>query len=344
MFIAPARLIVQPSYFAPEKILKFNQRSGAFEMLHGGAPETRLGEGDLAVYIGTLDVRTKTAAGQNAYEQLPSADIVADYISTPTYLMRTRAEWNHHDSAAASRWGVSIDTAQRLAMRMGIFQQMRNNLLYGMNPSNGEGLVNSPGATTTNLPADSNGNTTFITYDNGQMALFFLSVVVGIKTRTFQYGQPSHVVITAPQRILGQMETENVVQLTQYQRSGAGVATTMGMVREVLAMAGDTVEFAYDDTLIGQGAGGNDLVMVTIPSVKDPTGNRKGVGAIDTGEFNKLMPSMEACNVMFVDMVAPREIRAPLPAGAVDVVSELRGTSGWNVRPEALTLVSMQYQ
>ena len=39
-----------------------------------------------------------------------------------------------------------------------------------------------------------------------------------------------------------------------------------------------------------------------------------------------------------------REIPTPLPGGAVDVLSEMRITSGWGVRPEAVTVVSIQYQ
>jgi hypothetical protein len=39
---------------------------------------------------------------------------------------------------------------------------MRTAELYGINPALGEGLVNTAGATTTNLPADSNGNDTIL--------------------------------------------------------------------------------------------------------------------------------------------------------------------------------------
>jgi hypothetical protein len=43
-------------------------------------------------------------------------------------------------------------------------------------------------------------------------------------------------------------------------------------------------------------------------------------------------------------MAAPREIRTPLPGGAIDIVSEMRATPGWGIRPEAITLLTIQYQ
>ena len=341
MFVAPAYVTINPSYTMPEVILQYNQVSGAFESLAGGNAFTRLGDGDLAVYVRKLNVRTKVAGGNQAYESLPSADIVASYASTPTYLLRVRAEWNHHDASAASQWGVSIDQAQRLAMRQGIFQQQRNALLYGITPSNGEGLLNASGATTTNLPADSNGNTTVVTYDNGQMAFQLLTYLSALKTRTMQIGMANRIVITAPQRIFAQWNYQGIVQLTQFQRVGGGVMSTAGVVGEVAKMNGDEVDFVCDDTLIGQGAGGTDAVIMTIPEIKKPQGAGSGP---DTNEFAKLMPGLDACNIMLQDMAAPREIRSPLPGGAIDVLSELRITSGWPLRPEALTIISMQYQ
>lgn len=340
MFVAPAYVTINPSFTMPEVILQYNQVSGAFETLAGGKVQTRIGEGDLAVYVKKLNVRTKVAAGNQAYESLPSADIVASYASTATYLLRARAEWNHHDANAAGNWGVSIDQAQRLAMRQGIFQQQRNALLYGITPSNGEGLLNAAGATTTSLPADSNGNATISTYDNGQLAFYLLQQLSALKTRTMQIGMANRVVILAPQRVFAQMNYQGIVQLTQFQRVGGGVMSTAGVIAEIAKMNGDEVDFVCDDTLIAQGAGGTDAIIMIIPEIKKPMGSESSP---NTGEFQKLMPGLDACAIMLQDMAAPREIRSPLPGGAIDVLSELRTTSGWPLRPEALTIISAGY-
>jgi hypothetical protein len=153
-------------------------------------------------------------------------------------------------------------------MRQAAFQLIRNALLYGFNPSNGEGLVNASGATAITLPADSAGNTTVVTYDNGQMAFFIISQISAIKTRTNQLGIGRKFVVVGPQRTLGAMEYQNIVQLTSYQRPGAGSQSTAGVVKDVLEMNDDDIIWAYDDTLIGKGAGGNDAVLIVMPEVE----------------------------------------------------------------------------
>ena len=337
--IAASFTIVNPSYIDPGIILPYSQASGAFDLLAEGQPLTRLGDGDLYAYIKRIDMRSRVAGGQSAYNSLPSISTTLSMISTPSYLLRVRGEYDHHDTAAMGRWGVSIVEAQRLGMRQGHFQLARGALLYGFNPANGEGLVNTQGATAVNLPADTNGNTTVVTYDNGQMATFLLTQISAIKTRTNQLGIPRKFTILGPQRVLGAFEYQNIVQLTQYQRVGGGSTSTAGNVKDVLGWNGDEIVWVYDDTLIGKGAGGTDAVIINMPEVEKPQGSK-----INTNEFAKLAPGIEACALMYCDMAAPKEIPTPLPGGAIDVLSEWRITSGWGIRPETITIISMQYQ
>jgi len=337
--LAPAFVTLNPSYTLPEILLPYSQASGAFELLAGGEPMIRLSDGDLVAYIKRADIRTRAASGQAAYNNLPGVSVTMSQISTASYLLRVRAEYDHHDTAAMGRWGVSIVEAQRLGMRQAHFQLARTALLYGMNPGNGEGLLNTNGATSTTLPADSNGNSTVVTYDNGQMAFYLISLISSIKTRTNQLGIGRKFVICGPQRVLGAFEYQNIVQLVQYQRPGAGSSSTAGVVKDVLGMNGDEIAWVYDDTLSGRGSNGSDAVVIVMPEVEKPNG-----GKINTNEFAKLSPGLEACTMQLCDMAAPREIPTPLPGGAVDVLSEWRITSGWGVRPEAITICSMVYQ
>ena len=336
---APAFIQVHPSFVEPGLILPYAQASGAFDLIAEGEPLVRLGEGDLAVYMKRMDLRTNVAAGQSAYNSLPSISTALSQISTPTYLLRVRGEYDHHDTAANARWGVSIVEAQRLGMRQGHFQLARSALLDGFNPANGEGLLNTPGATHTTLPPDSNGNTSVLTYDNGELAVFLLNALLSLKTRTMQLGMGQDISLVGPQRILGVMEYPNIVQLTQFQRVGAGSETTAGVFKTVGTLNGDTITWSYDDTLEGKGAGGSDAVIMSMPKVKKPRGSR-----INTNEFALLEPGIEATSTMYCDMAAPREIPSPLPGGAIDVLSEWRITSGWGFRPEALTILSMPYE
>ena len=336
--IAPSYVTVNPSYTLPELLVPFAQASGAFDTLAGGDVRIVLGDDDLFAYINRIDVRTRMAAGQAAYNNLPSVTVAASQISTATYRQRVRAIYDHHDTAAAARRGFSAVAAQRLGMRQGHFQLARTALLQGYNPANGEGLLNTNGATALNLPADPYGNFTVVTYDNGYMAFFLMQQFGLIKQRTNQLGIGRKYCILMPQRVGVQFEY-NVVQLVQYQRPGAGTTSTAGTVKSVLMDNGDELIWAYDDTLIGQGNGGHDAVILVMPELERPEGEH-----FNTNVFAELAPGLMACTLQLADKAAPTEIPVPIPGGGVDVLSEMRLTSGWAVRPEAVTIVSMQYQ
>jgi hypothetical protein len=334
--LAPAFVTVNPSFIEPGLILPYAQASGAFDLIATGFPRVLLGEDDLWVYMKRVDLRTSIEAGTAGPNQLPGVTVALSQISTPSYLVRCRAQYDRHDVSAAGHWGVSLPEAYRLGMRQAHFQIARLALLYGFQPQNGEGITNS--GTQVNLPPDSNGNDTVVTYDNGQMALWLLQQVLNLKSRTNQLGIGRKFTFCGPQRVLGQFEYPNIVQLVQFQRSGAGTTTTAGVVKETLLMNGDLITWSYDDTLIGQGAGGNDLVILTMPEVQKPSGGR-----INTNVFAELEPGIDICTTMYADVAAPIEIVSPLAGGATDVVSEMRHTSGWNIRSEAVSLLSLQY-
>jgi hypothetical protein len=336
--IAPAFITLNASITLPEVLLPYSQASGFNHTLPNADLWTRLGEGDLAAYINRADIRTKMAAGQSGYNQLPSVGIFLSYIQTATYLMQVRAEWNHHDASAMSRRGMAIDQAQRLGMRQGHFQLTRSANLYGFNPANGEGLLNTAGATAINLPPDSFGHLTASTYDNGEMAFFIISQILAMKTRTNQLGIGRKFTILGPQRTLGLFEY-NVVQLTQYQRAGAGSQSTAGVVEGVGGLNGDEITWAYDDTLIGKGAGGTDAVLLVMPEIENP----QPATNWNTNDWANIAPGLMACTLQLCDMVAPREITTPLAGGAVDVLSEMRITSGWGLRGECVEIISMQF-
>lgn len=329
---------VHPSRVEPGVLMQINQYSGAIRVVQGGAPRVILSPTDLYVYMMRLGMRARVSVSQTAGNMLPGADLFPAYISTPAYLVRSHAEWDHHDSNAMARWGVNIVEGYRNANRQGIFQAARNLLLYGMLPANGEGILNTPGATLTNLPADPFGNVTVSTYDPGAMAVFILTVLLAAKIRTYQLGQARRWVLLGPQQDFGKFEMTDIVQLTSFQRLGGGSATTAGVIKEIAeTLNGDTIEWCYDDTLINKGAGGNtDAWVIIMPEIDQPD----GAETINTNEFAKTAPNMSGTSLMYSDMAAPREITAPLALGAVDTLYEQKYTPGWVVRPEALTIVS----
>ena len=340
MLNAGAFKIIEPSFQEPEILIQFQQASGYIDLLAEGKLRTRLAEDDLVVYMKQLNLRTKISASQSTANELPGVDISASMISTMTYQFRVRSQYDHHDVAAAGRWGFALPEAYRLGMRQAHFQAARDAALFGLQPQNGEGFLNAPGATATNLPPDQFGNTTVVTYDNGQAAFFFAQQIAQIKTRTLQLGIGRKFVILGPQRTLSQWEY-NIVQLTQYQRPGAGSASTVETLKGIMMSNGDELVWAYDDTL--QGAGGNadtDIILIAMPEVAVPSGPAE----VNTNVFASLKPNNPVCLTQYCDMAAPREIISPLAGGATDVLSEWRITPGWAPRSQALTIVSATYQ
>jgi len=334
---APSYVLVHPSHMMPEIIMQYSMASGAFDMLATRNPMARLGEGDLVVYAKKMQLTTQVSANQSTANQLPSATVIPSMISTPTYRLQTLSQYDGFDQSAASNWGYALPEAMRLAARQGIAQQLRNALLYGYNPANGEGMLNTAGATTLNLGSDTNGNTGYSTWDSGQLAQFLLNMIGALKTKTLLIGTPLRLVFTAPQRFISQISYGGVVSLTQFQRIGAGVETVAGMVETVAKWAGgDDIVFMADDTLIGQGAGGTDAILLNAPELKIP----RAKSQINTNDFATLTPNQQATALMLIDVPAPTEIPTPIADGGITTLYTLRSSSGWGIRPEALTILS----
>lgn len=332
-----AFVTVNPHFMEPEILVQYTQASGFIDLLRGGSLRPNLAEDDLLVYAKQLNLRTRVAAGQSTYNELPSVDLAMNMISTPSYMFRTRVQYNHHDVRAGGQWGLGVPEAYRLGMRQGHFQMARDASLFGMHPEYGEGLINAPGATFTNLPADSFGHTTVSTYDNGEMAFFLLGLLLATKVRTTQLGIGRHFAFLGPQRTLGLFQY-NVVQLTQYQRVGAGTSSTAELLAAVAMANGDTVSYGFDDTLQGAGPNGSDYVLLSMPEVEVPS-----TAGINTNAFATVTPNNPTCVTQYCDMAAPREIVSPMPDGFTNVLTEWRNTSGWAVRPQALTVVAMPF-
>jgi hypothetical protein len=333
-----ARLKVEPSFTEPELIITTAQASAFMDTMGGGTPRIKIGSVDKVIYMNRIDLRGTVNAQQASHNALPSATIRAEYAQTGTYMPRIRANYNDIDMAEAATWNVNLVEAQSLAMDQSMYQFMRSAYLYGVNASNSEGVLNTPNATAVNLPPDSYGNTTLQTYDNGQLAIWFLSQIGSSLTRMNMLGAAQRAVFLGPQRVFEQMGYQNIVQVTSYQRPGAGTATTSQVIIDIAKVNGVEVEIGYDDTLIGQGAAGADLVLLTIPEAIVPRVGSK----INTNEFNTLAPTERAMVLMYADMGAPMSITTPIADG-LDIVKQWRHSTGWAPRGQAVSLLSIPY-
>lgn len=332
--------IVHPSFIEPDNVMQISQKSAAFMLLPNSELRVKLSPQDLYVYIKKLKMRSSIGGGQSTPNQLSGPTFETEVTNTATYNFFSRAQYNHHDTAAAGMWDVALPEAYRLATRQTFAQNARDLLLYGMNPSLNEGLLNGIGVTSVNLPPDSNLATTFSTYDAGQFATFILGQIANIRIRMFLGGQPgNNIIVIGPQRIMTYMMSVNVVQLVNFQRDGAGSTTTSGMIQDILTKSSNSVAWGVDDTLIGKGAGGTDAIVLCLPKLTDQT----EFPGPNTNEFARLSPGFRDCTAQYADMVVPREITTPVAGGVVDVMSERRISPGWAVRPEAITILNVAY-
>ncbi|WP_321867927.1 major capsid family protein [Burkholderia cenocepacia] len=329
-----------PSFTEPELIVSYTQQSGAFAMLAGGAPEVKIGHYDQYVYQHMLEVRSVAAVNQGSPNVMPNATFRTSYGSVPTYLLKTHAQYDHHEIAAAANWNVNLADAKRLAAYQGIFQAARNGLLFGFTPSNNEGLLNAQGATAVSIPPDAQGHTTLSTMNAPYVFQFLLQTVQDVRKRILNVGQgePVKVVITSTQDVIGFFES-TVVDLTSFQRVGAGVDSIKGATSSVNEWNGVDIEWRVDDNLKGQGAGGTDAILVIVPELAP-----QGKSPVSTNVFaDKLQPSSKATARQYFGSDTPLEYTAQLPGGFLDITYEHRMTPGWMLRPKALSIVSVKY-
>ena len=339
-YLFPAQAKITPSFSEPQLIVQYAQASGFQSTMADGKLRQRLSADDLAVYINALYIATESQASQFGANWLPSVDLQAEFEQALTYLLQVRNNYDAEMERAAARYNVSLPNAIELGGRQAIYQQLRSMYLYGYNAANNEGLLNTQGATAITLPADSLGNTTFSQYNPNDMYQLIMNLIVSIKSRMYQSGASiaNKIRILSPQREFLALEYASIVQVTSYQRPGGGTSTVGQAIQKVAEEAGDEIEWGFDDTLIGKGAGGTDMIIITIPEIEVPT-----MGDLNTNIFGKLQPSTEAVNTQYCDVAAPYKVITPIPDGGFTQVLKMRATAGWNWRPQGITLLSVPY-
>ena len=332
------RQLLHPHHYEPGLIVTQSQASGYRKTLAGGELRVQLGAIDKAVYANVLDVRTQIAANQATANVLPGVSVEGHFIQAGTYTVRQNNEYSEWDVAEAGEYNVALPMAYRYGQRQGAFQFIRNAGLFGINAANSEGLLNTPGATTINLPPDSWGNANLRNYDAGQLAIWFNGVINSGLTRQFLFGTPVRVVLLGPQRILGTMQTQDIVQLTSFQRPGGGSMTTAQVITNVNEQFGYTIEWAYDDTLQGQGGSAStDVVLVCFPEL-----NVNTMPGLNTNEFGMVAPNISGSILQYADVAAPVEVTTPVPS-ALHVESTMRVSAGWVIRPQAITIATIPF-
>ena len=102
---------------------------------------------------------------------------------------------------------------------------------------------------------------------------------------------------------------------------------------------GDQIICAYDDTLIGQGSGSSDAVLIVMPEVEKPK-----MGPLNTIVFATLGPGNPTCTTMYADMAAPREIISPLAGGVAINLRFFATDAGDGIYDTAVLIDKVEFQ
>ena len=286
-----------------------------------------------------MGIKTKSAISQDSQNDILDSDIMLSQIQCPIYLVQNRAIYNRHEIAATSSYNLSLPELIRCTQFQSNFNQMRDALLYGIQPEYGEGIINSPGIAQTVIPADQNGNIGLTEQDAGHVVTFLLETIAEITARTNQSGKTNIFTILGPQRCLKKLETSRIVQLTSYQRPGGGTRTVKGKAKDILEENGDKIFWTYDDTLMNKGTNGADIIIVSMPelNLSNILNNR-----INTNYFaeNGNIESIKDCSAMYTDTVAPQIFTTNLAGTTTHSQAEMKITPGWVLRPEAFTIIN----
>ena len=104
---APSFVTVNPNLMLPENIMQYSLASGAFSTLATENPMVRLGEADLYVYAKKIQLTSQVSANQSTANQLPSASVIPSMVSTATYRLQTRSQYDGFDPARSYASGCS---------------------------------------------------------------------------------------------------------------------------------------------------------------------------------------------------------------------------------------------
>lgn len=335
-FNLQAQQIISPSTILPELIIQQSQRSGWADAVANKAPSIKLQPGSKMVYVRGLSMRSQVAVSQSAHNNLPSASFDGQINGTPVYLLRASSTYDHHDAIAASGWGVSVDSMIDAAYRESFCVQLRNMFLHGFKSGSGEGLLNAAGVTQAIVPPSTTAQINLTTYEPDQFAKYLLTQIGALLSRLLAFGRSSRVVVVVPQRVASYMQLSGIVQLASYQLPGGGTSSVSGLLTNVSAQAGITVEYAIDDTLAGAGLNGADAILITCP--ERPVNGNDG-----TNSFASVAPSLSANNLMLVDRALPTKYTSPVANNGTNVLYEMSATCGWALVPQATTIVNIQY-
>ena len=306
-----------------------------FEKYIGNA--TNFGsEANEAIYLASVtNLNSETQVGQQWGSQLAKQSYSLGQVQAPFYRIEAYLEYNVAEQAKfeAISNGVSLpDFLENLAVQ-GINQRIHEAVLYGFDLATdlNQGILAN--ATLTNLPADSDNHSTFLTYNIGELQAFLTGIIREVMNASFGMLKP--VTIASSSRVINYINTA-IVPLMQSQANGGGVDTIGGLLNRTLTWLGaGQVTFIQDNTL--ENVNGKDKIVFVAPGVdnqvQDAKASQNLVGRFNSINFNTWFDKAEGLKSF--DYV---------PNGGVYAKKYVyKLTPGVTLRSEAVRVVEVTY-
>ena len=263
------------------------------------------------------------------------ADFTVGQLSSLFYAINSKVDYTEEDEKGFSKLtGQSLIETLRYISEQGVNNRAHILCSYGSEDGYQQGIATQ--ATKTNLPADSTGATTVVTYNPVEMVKFLTKTINEIRNLTYDASMPT--VIFAPINFVSYIETELVDFLNS--ANAGGLTSIIGTMNLAQMLANKkTLVIHADDTLKGRGAGGKDAFLLVAPRItnRDKAG-RFNQNLLAEGTNNALHNTLMIASVLDQIDVNPKVNR---------VYSEThltKLTSGWLIRKDTAILCTYTYE
>ena len=271
----PAVQRLYPSSQAPGAIIQSINFKPFWRMTNRGAINRILKPTDKAFYAMTVTPTARAVWSQDNIYGLPSCDYSVSQIQTPVIRIGNQATWTPEDNELAGEYNIPHADLLMAIQMQGLSEFMARVMFYGINSTTG--IFNTGQLMAGNLPPDSLGNSTILTYNAASLFQYFQTKFAEIKAA--MRNNVDSIVVYTSTRIWTQIVTAKIVSLTSYQIAGAGTATVVEASSNIEGSLGMKLYFACDDNM--QGVNGNantDYIVISAVSTtpSDTLGIMKG--------------------------------------------------------------------
>jgi len=295
-------------------------------------------QGDMAtmqVVMRTMDNTNSSPSVSQTWDTAISETAYSlNQIQASVYNISSKYSYNPQESAKFSNaTGESLPEVLEAIGEAGVANALHTGAFYGFDNSAEQGILS--GATKVTLPQDSAGATTVTSYNPAEFVKFMNTIINQIRIKTFNAETPA--VMFGTTEFITFIQTEIVNFLSSANSGGVnGIAGTVNMAR---SWAGENgLEFYIDDSLKGKGTAGKDAFFIMATKTKNDELYQRfnqniGIAHSD-GTLNNTIMVLPVANISY-----------PNPAidGVISTYNYMSSTSGWNIRPECISLITYDF-